>query len=102
MAVLPIPEDIARQLIAIAEREGRPLADLMQEFIQQRRPPQIEQAADKEQYQTAPGSLARLAEVAAEMDYVAAETDIADRSREILNTEFADYLQEKKRRWSED
>jgi len=44
------------------------------------------------------GSLAALARNALEADIHTGTTDTAERSREILNTEFADYLKERMNR----
>lgn len=78
--LLNIPEEMGEQLEQLAQQQGRSILDLLANWINS--------------YQEAPpGSLAELAQNAREANLASAgEVDTAARSREILNTEYADYL----------
>jgi hypothetical protein len=88
MTDLPISENTARRLRAIAESQRRSLDELLDEFASQYPEAETEPNAMK----SAPGTLARLGEAADRMTFQAQEQDIGRRSRELLHGEFADYL----------
>ena len=83
---IDIPADIARRLEELAERDNLEIDDLLRDMLE-RYPDNGE--SDQKQWAT----LADLARNAKEANLASlGPVDTAERSREILNTEFADYL----------
>ena len=83
---IDIPADIARRLHALAERDNLEIDDLLRDMLE-RYPDNGE--SDQKQWAT----LADLARHAKLMNMASPEVvDTAERSREILETEYADYL----------
>lgn len=79
--LMNIPEDIAQRLEALALREGSSVGDLLKTLLNRYAP------------DTPPGSLAEMAQNAREVGLASVQAvDTAEHSREILNTEYADYL----------
>ena len=79
--VLDIPEELTLKLETAAKERGLSVGDFLQEML--------ESVAPDKQWAT----LADLARNAREAGLASADTvDTAGRSREILNTEYADYL----------
>lgn len=86
--LMNIPEQVARRLETLAEQEGSTVGDLLQMLLNRYAP------------DSPPGSLAEIAQNAREAGLASVQrVDTADRSREILHQEYADYL---KRRMSQD
>ena len=82
-----IPEDIADRLNQLAQQEGATVEDVLKTLL--------------DQYMSQPrtGTLADLAQNARDAELASVQSvDTAERSRDILNTEYADYL---KRRMNE-
>ncbi len=87
--MLDIPDNIARRLQALAERNDRRVEDVLSEILDQ-----IESKACTDETQWA--TLADLARHAKLMNMASPHAvNIDESSRDILNTEFADYLQER-------
>jgi len=86
--LMNIPEHVARRLESLAEQEGSTVGDLLETLLNRYSPdPPM-------------GSLAEIAENAREAGLASAQrVDTAERSREILHQEYANYL---KRRTSQD
>lgn len=79
--LINIPEDVAQRLTQIAEQEGASVGEVLQNLLNRYTP------------QSPAGSLAEMAQNAREAGLASdSAVDTADRSREILNTEYADYL----------
>ena len=86
MADLIIPDDMAQALQALAEQEKRSVPELLEKML--------------ERYQALPARdadiendpLLRMAEIAKAENLVFTDNNVASRSREILETEYADYL----------
>jgi hypothetical protein len=79
--LMNIPEDVADRLEKLAQAQGSSVADVLKTLLNRYAP------------DTPPGSLAEMAQNAREAGLASAQSvDTAERSREILNTEYADYL----------
>ena len=79
--VVNIPEEVALRLEKLAEQQGSTVGDLLRTLL------------DRYASETPPGSLAEMAQNAREAGLASGESvDTAERSREILNAEYADYL----------
>jgi hypothetical protein len=86
--LINIPEDVAQRLEKLAEEESSTVEEVLRALLNRYTP------------DTPPGSLAQMAQNARAAGLASAESvDTAERSREILNAEFADYL---RRRMDED
>lgn len=84
---IDIPEDIALRLEALAEQNDADINDLLRDML-------ARYEADCETDDKRWATLADMARHAKELNMSSPEpSDTAGRSREILNTEFADYLQ---------
>lgn len=82
--ILEVPEHIARRLTRLAELKGVSVGDYLERLM------------DQSEAEPPPGSLAQLAKLAQEANLASEHTvDTAERSREILNTEYADYLKDR-------
>ena len=78
---IEIPEDVAQRLEQLAEQQDADMSDLLRDMIER-------YAADKQW-----ATLADMARHAKELNMASPEpVNTAERSREILNTEYADYL----------
>ena len=83
--VINIPEEVALRLEKLAEQQGSTVGDLLRTLL------------DRYASEIAPGSLAEMAQNAREAGLASDErVDTAGRSREILNTEYADYLKRRR------
>lgn len=91
MVTIHIPEQLARQLESIAQQENRSINDVAASILEMHMP-EIPSAAENDDDEAPPGSLAALIKAADEANFYGEDTGIADRSREILDTEFAAYL----------
>ncbi len=84
---IDIPEDIALRLEKLAKQNDAEVADLLRDLLERYA---NESETDDKKWAT----LADMARHAKELNMASPEpVDTAGRSREILNTEFADYLQ---------
>ena len=84
---IDIPEDIALRLKELSKQNDAEVADLLRDLLERYA---NESETDDKQWAT----LADMARHAKELNMASPEpVDTAGRSREILNTEFADYLQ---------
>lgn len=83
---IDIPEDVARRLEQLAEQHDSDLGDLLRDMIERYAK---ERTANERPWAT----LADLARHAKQMNMASREpVNTAERSREILNTEYADCL----------
>ena len=83
---IDIPEDIALRLEALAKQKDADLNDLLHDLLERY---EAEHEGDDKQWAT----LADMARHAKELNMSSPEpVDNAGRSREILNTEYVDYL----------
>lgn len=83
---IDIPEDVARRLEQLAEQHDTDLGDLLRDMVERYAK---ERTANDKPWAT----LADLARHAKQMNMASPEpANTAERSREILNTEYADYL----------
>jgi len=79
--LMNIPEDVAHRLETLAQEEGTSVGDLLKVLLNRYAP------------DSPPGSLAAMAQNAREAGLASLQpVDTAERSREILNTEYAAYL----------
>ena len=84
---IDIPEDIALRLQKLAKQNDADISDLLRGWLERY---ENDNANDEKQWAT----LADMARHAKELNMASPEpVDTAGRSREILNTEYADYLQ---------
>ncbi len=85
MVTIHIPDTLASQLEERARQENRSIdgvaAEILEKHLMSDEPP--------------PGTLAALIKAADEADIRSGYTDTAERSREILDTEYPKYLSEK-------
>lgn len=87
MVMVHISEPLAQKLTQIAERDHQSLDEVVETLLEQ-------QVAEVDL--VAPfGTLAALIQAADESDLQSDFNDTSDRSREILNTDYLDYLQRK-------
>ncbi len=90
---IDIPEDVALRLEQIAQQRDTDLGDLLRDMIERYAK---ERTTDEKPWAT----LADLARNAKEAGLASPHpVNTAGRSREILNTEYADYLIRRKSRW---
>ena len=83
---IDIPEDVALCLAELAERQDADIGELLRDMIERYT---VERPSDEKQWAT----LADLARHAKEKNMASPEpVNTAEHSREILNTEYADYL----------
>jgi hypothetical protein len=85
MATLMIDESLADRLRQIALRENRPLDDVLRsmvEFYHRRHEPS-----------DWPLVMAKMADADTDIEWNELAPDLAERSREILQSEFGDYLE---------
>ena len=84
---IDIPQDVARRLEALAKEKDADIGDLLRDWLERY---EAERENDDKQWAT----LADMARHAKELNMASSEpVDTAGRSREILNAEFAEYLQ---------
>lgn len=91
MAIIQLPETLAQQLESIAKQQNRSVADLLQSFVEQFPNPETNDDLP-------PNAMIRLAKTAQNMTFAALHTDVAQNSRAILETEYADYLAKRMKR----
>jgi predicted DNA-binding protein len=83
--VINIPEEVALRLEKLAEQQGSTVGDLLRTLL------------DRYVSEIPPGSLAEMAQNAREAGLASDEVvETAERSREILNTEYVDYLKRRR------
>lgn len=102
MTDLLIPPELAAKLAALAQHEQRTIPELLEAMLAQYQPtetaesaPDVPEAApDTDADRDVPplGTLARLAYEFDKIGFASGLTDSVERSREILETEFAEYL----------
>ncbi len=82
--LINIPEDVAQRLQQLAARENTSVGDLLKTLL------------NRYTAESSSGTLADLAQNAREAGLASSQqVDTAKHSREILNTEFADYLKQR-------
>lgn len=89
MADWVIPADLAERIEEIAAREQRSVEEILARMVEQytvTEPPKTAGAIPPR------GTLARLAYEALRGGFDSGDPELVDKSREILNTEFPDYL----------
>ncbi len=83
--VINIQEEVALRLEKLAEQQGSTISDLLRMLLDRYAP------------ESPLGSLAEMAQNAREAGLASGErVDTAERSREILNAEYADYLKRRR------
>lgn len=81
---IELPDHIAKRLEQLAEQEQTNVGDIVERLLRQYTP------------KPPSGSLADLAQSALELGLESEQSvDTAERSREILNTEYADYIKKR-------
>lgn len=91
MTDISIAPHLIEKLQRIAEVEHRPVEAVLESLIEQY--PLIVPDTEEADSDVPPlGTLARLAYEARKVGFESGETDTSERSREILEKEFADYL----------
>ena len=89
--VLNIPEDVAERLEKLAHEQGVSVGNMLETLLNRYAP------------EAPSGSLAAMAQNAREAGLASAHpVDTAERSRDILNTEYADYLRRRAQSGSND
>ena len=116
--IMDIPQELVERLQDVAQRRGTTADKLLSELISEHLPTTGIDASDQgsallaaegegppsevqdeHKFKYPPGTLARFAEVAQQAGLASKETvDTSVRSREILNAEFADYIDRRIRR----
>jgi hypothetical protein len=99
MVTLTFSDELAEQLRELAAREGRSVEDVVRDMIEHY-PPARNSDEDKEQEEeeAPPGSTAAFIKAALAADIHLEDDDLASRSREILDTEFPEYLRQRMNR----
>ena len=87
MVTVQISDTLAEKLARIAERDQLSLDTVVENFL--------ERHVEDSNQPAPPGTLAALLQAADEADLYSGYTDAADRSREILHTEYGEYLRRK-------
>jgi hypothetical protein len=98
MVALPISEQLAQRLANVAKRRNLSIEEYLEGVVEQddtSPPAQEKHNEDK-------GSLASLARSLSAANFHSGHTDTSTRSREILETEYADYLLNRHQRSQED
>ena len=89
--LIDIPKEVAQRLEKLARAQGSSIGDLLKALLSRYAP------------ESPRGSLAEMAQNAREAGlFSPQQVDSADRSREILNTEYADYLKHRTDAGSDD
>ncbi len=116
--IMDIPQELVERLQDVAQRRGTTVDKLLSELISEHLPttgidasdhvsatstPEckkpLSKVQDEYKFKYPPGTLARFAEVALQAGLASKEpVDTSARSREILNAEFADYIDRRIRR----
>lgn len=94
MVTINISDEIARRLKVVAQLQHRSMDDVAAAILEQHISetlPQLDPENDATD-EALPGSLAAFVKAAQEAGFHGKEIDVADRSREILDTEFAEHL----------
>ncbi len=92
MTDIPVAPHLIEKLRLIAEAEHRPIEAVLESLIEQY-PVPIEDEPTPDEGDVPPlGTLARLAYEARKVGFMSGETDMSERSREILEQEFFEYL----------
>ena len=94
MAQIQISQTLADRLAKIAARKQRSLDELVEEILETHIP---ESSGGDEVDDAPPGSAAALIQAALAANIRSGYTDTAERSREILETEYPKYLRRKYR-----
>ena len=87
MVMVHISEPLAQKLTQIAERDHQSLDEVVETLLEQQ-VAEVNPAAPS-------GTLAAFIQAANETDLQSGLSDTADRSREILNTDYVEYLRRK-------
>jgi hypothetical protein len=87
MVMVQISEPLAQKLTQIAERDHQSLDEVVETLLEQQ-VAEVNPAAPS-------GTLAALIQAANEADLQSGLSDTAERSREILNTDYVEYLRRK-------
>lgn len=87
MVMIQISESLAQKLTQIAERDHQSLDEVVETLL--------EQQVAETNLPAPMGTLAALIQAADETDLQSGFSDTADRSREILNSEYVEYLRRK-------
>lgn len=85
MVTITFPDELAKRLQQVAERENRTVAEIIEAMLDR-----YEAEISEPSPYTDP--LLRIWEMAHEANLTFTEHDVSTRSREILETEYADYL----------
>ncbi|MCY4536851.1 MAG: hypothetical protein OXE52_01330 [Chloroflexi bacterium] len=116
--MIDIPQELVEQLQDAAKRRGMTVETLLGELLSEHAPATVmfmsghssamsaaegegppSEVQDEYKFKYPPGTLARFAEVARQAGLASKEpVDTSARSREILNAEFADYIDRRIRR----
>ncbi len=93
MADLILSGEIADKLRDLAKRKGRTVEDVVEDMMEHYPPAQEDEVLqEKGDADAPPGSAAAFIKAALAADIHLEEDDLASRSREILDTEFTEYL----------
>jgi hypothetical protein len=94
MVTVHISEQLAARLTKRAAEERRSLDEVVEHSLEQTT---SHHGVGNDQYdlKSLPGTLAALVEVANNTYFHSGQSDVADHSREILNTEYLEYLEQK-------
>ena len=92
MTQVNIQNSTAQKLISLAEKTNQSIDDLLELLIQKYSQDFTDTSTDVDDEIDVPGSSIRLAQASLEWGFASDSPDIVEKSREILNTEFADYL----------
>jgi hypothetical protein len=95
VADLILTGEIADKLRNLAERQGRTAESVVEEMLQQYPSAQETNGGEVSDEEAPPGSVAAFLRAALAADIHLEEDDLASRSREILDTEFAEYLKQR-------
>lgn len=95
-ADLTFSDEVAERLRALAAREGRSVDEVVRDMMKQYTPAQQDEVPqEKVEDEPRPGSGAALLKSALAANIRTGHRDTAERSREILDTEFPEYLRKR-------
>ena len=90
MTILEVQDSTAQALLKLAKQTNQSVDEFLQDIVSQYQQEKLDN--DEKISQTDASTGQRLLEVMLEANYSSGHSDTVERSREILNTEYVDYL----------
>lgn len=97
MTDFTISDELAEQLKEIAQRENRSIDEIFEDALREYADTHVETSVDDEPLTEAVNGFLAIAQAADELGERSKEGDISERSREILDNDFPEYLMKRMR-----